>query len=42
MELNIETQKQEFLTICQASISREGLLLSRASKMADPKLYLCD
>ena len=25
MELNIEAQKQEFLTICRASIQREGL-----------------
>ena len=25
MELNIESQKQEFLTICKASIQREGL-----------------
>ena len=25
MELNIESQKQEFLTICRASIQREGL-----------------
>ena len=25
MELNIEAQKQEFLTICRASIRREGL-----------------
>ena len=25
MELNIESQKQEFLTICRASIQRKGL-----------------
>ena len=27
MELNIESQKQEFLTICRASIQRDGLAL---------------
>ena len=34
MELNIEAQKQEFLTICRASIQREGLedLLAWMSK----------
>ena len=25
MELNLEAQKQEFLTICRASIQREGI-----------------
>ena len=25
MELNLESQKQEFLTICRACIQREGL-----------------
>jgi len=25
MELNIEAQKREFLTICRASIQREGI-----------------
>ena len=25
MELNIEAQKEEFLTICRASIRREGI-----------------
>ena len=25
MELNLESQKQEFLTICRTSIQREGL-----------------
>ena len=32
MELNIEAQKQEFLTICRASIQREGIedLLEKA------------
>ena len=34
MELNLESQKQEFLTICRASIQREGLedLLNWLSK----------
>ena len=33
MELNIVAQKKEFLTICQASIQREGIMDSRR-KMA--------
>ena len=31
MELNIESQKQEFLTICRASIQREYLCLQAGS-----------
>ena len=37
MELNIEAQKQEFLTICRVSIQREGLedLLAWITHVAD-------
>ena len=37
MELNIEAQKQEFLTICRATIRREGPedLLAWITRVAD-------